>query len=396
MVINNPKVIRINSEKTIVILGGGTGGLVTANILRKKLKKNHRIILIDKEEYHFFPPSYLWVMMGWRKIDKVKKSLERLNRKRIEFIQAEVKKIDLQNKQVVLKSEADSILYDYLILALGAELDLTSLPFDSEDVHLFYSFAGLEPLKKRLETFTQGVVTLVIASLPYKCPAAPYEAALFLRNYFNKKNRNQIEINLYAPEPAPLPVAGPDVGLAVTQMFEDFKINYYPNSQFKNIIPEKKTIHFVDGSSQDYDLCLVVPPHKAPNIVGEAGLTDDSGWIPSDRSTLKTQYSNVYAIGDVTSIKLPNGGILPKAGIFAHKHAEVVAENISAEILDHPKRIKYEGNGSCFIEIGNGKAGYASGNFYKTPKPEVKVYKPRRYWHWSKVIFEKYWFRKWF
>lgn len=388
--------IRINSKKTIVVLGAGTGGIVTANLLRKKLKKNHRIILINKEADHFFPPSYLWVLMGWRKVDQVKKNLERLTRKGIEFIQAEVKKIDLQNQQVALNLEGDPIAYDYLILALGAELDLTSFSFDSEDQHLFYTSTGLEPLKRRLETFEQGVVTLVIASLPYKCPAAPYEAALFLRSYFKKRNYNNITINLYAPESAPLPVAGPDVGNAVIQMLKDFKINYFPNSQLKDIVSDNKTIQFQDGNSQDYDLLVVVPPHKAPKVVLEAGLTNESGWIPSDRYSLKTQFPNVYAIGDVTTIQLPSGGILPKAGVFAHKQAEVVAENISAEILGHPSRVKFEGKGSCFIEMGNGKAGYASGNFYKTPQPEVKVYTPRRYWHWFKVLFEKYWFRKFF
>ena len=144
-----------------------------------------------------------------------------------------------------------------------------------------------------------------------------------------------------------------------------------------------------------YDLLIGVPPHKCPDVVRESGLAGEAGWIPVDPRKLKTEYDNVYAIGDITDIKLHSGLPLPKAGVFAHGQAEIVAENIALQIKGKERNKEFEGKGSCFIEIGGGLAGYASGNFYANPKPVVNLKKPGRMWHWSKILFERWWMRHW-
>ncbi|MCK4777438.1 MAG: NAD(P)/FAD-dependent oxidoreductase, partial [Actinomycetia bacterium] len=103
-----------------------------------------------------------------------------------------------------------------------------------------------------------------------------------------------------------------------------------------------------------------------------------------------------YALGDVTSIPLSVGKPLPKAGVFAHFQADIVAYNIAAKIKGESSKKEFDGKGYCFIELGDGRAGYASGNFYKEPKPEVNLKKPSRFWHWGKVLFEKWWLWRWF
>ena len=51
---------------SIVILGGGVGGLVAANTLRRSLDRKHRIVLVDRAAQHVYTPSFLWMMLGWR------------------------------------------------------------------------------------------------------------------------------------------------------------------------------------------------------------------------------------------------------------------------------------------------------------------------------------------
>jgi sulfide:quinone oxidoreductase len=130
--------------------------------------------------------------------------------------------------------------------------------------------------------------------------------------------------------------------------------------------------------------------------VKDAGLTGDSGWVPVDRHTMETKFPGVYAIGDVTGIPLAVGMPLPKAGVFAHREGEAVAQTIAAQITGKGEAGRFDGGGECFIEVGGGKAGFGRGNFYADPRPEVKLHQPTRYWHAGKILFEKDWFRRWF
>jgi hypothetical protein len=61
----------------------------------------------------------------------------------------------------------------------------------------------------------------------------------------------------------------------------------------------------------------VLPPHRAPDVVSESGLTAENGWMTVDRATLETAYPNVFAVGDVMLIPLSSGLPLPKAGVLA-------------------------------------------------------------------------------
>jgi sulfide:quinone oxidoreductase len=114
-----------------------------------------------------------------------------------------------------------------------------------------------------------------------------------------------------------------------------------------------------------------------------------------DRSTLRARPGNVYSIGDNTAIPLENGMMLPKAGVFAHAEAEVVAENIARRIRGDLTETAFDGHGTCFLETGGGKAGLARGDFYASPLPDVSMYRPGRSWHAAKIGFEQYWLRRW-
>ena len=146
----------------------------------------------------------------------------------------------------------------------------------------------------------------------------------------------------------------------------------------------------------NYDMLVFVPPHQCPKIIRDSGIGNEFGWIPVNKNTLKTKYNNVFAIGDVASITLDSGKSLSKAGVFAHFEAEVVADNITGEIKNSNPNKKYNGKAYCFLETGYGKAGFAGGNFYTNPSPLIKMRNPGRIWHLGKILFEKYWFWRFF
>jgi len=159
----------------------------------------------------------------------------------------------------------------------------------------------------------------------------------------------------------------------------------------KSVDPQARRIEFANGATAGFDLLLYVPPHRAPEAVKAAGLTNESGWIPVDRHTLATRFPGVYAVGDITVIPLKMGRPLPKAGVFAHGQAETVAHNIAREWTGRGEEKRFDGKGMCFIETGGGRAGIGSGNFYAEPLPAVSLRQPGLLWHGAKVLYEKYW-----
>ncbi|HEX9579612.1 MAG TPA: FAD/NAD(P)-binding oxidoreductase [Gemmatimonadales bacterium] len=144
------------------------------------------------------------------------------------------------------------------------------------------------------------------------------------------------------------------------------------------------------------DLLLYVPPHRAPAVVRQNGVAGESGWIAVDRHTLETRFPFVYAMGDVTTIPLKLGKPLPKAGVFAHGQADVVARNLARAGTGWGAGARFEGHGFCFIEAGGGRAGSGSGDFYAELVPALRLHPPRRWWHLGKVLYEKRWLHRWF
>lgn len=376
-------------SKRIVVLGGGIGGLVAANRLRKELAREHEVILVDRKTRHEFNPSFLWVLTGEREVPQICKDLQLLEKKGIQYLNAEVQNIDVTNKQV--KTSVKSISYDFLVIALGAELNPQSIPGLSDSGYNLYQLEEIPKLRDSIKGFTSGTLVILVCKLPFKCPAAPYESALLMDYLLREKGlRDKIEIKLFTPEGIPMKVAGLKIGEAVKQMLREREIVFNPNQQLTSIDPEKKEVHFKD-KKEKFDLLVYVPPHKIPKVLEKTDLLSETGWVGVNPRTLETKFPRVFALGDAVSIKLPSGLPLPKAGVFAHGEAEIVAKNIVAQVNEEEPRHEFKGKGSCFLEIGYGKAAYAKGNFYQEPEARIKMKGPGRIWHWSKVLFEKWW-----
>lgn len=363
--------------KTVLILGGGFGGLAAANQLRRVLPPEHRVVVVERRSVFYMCSFNMRLMAGeLKEQQEVERPLSRLAHKGIEWVHGEVLELDPKARRV--RTSVGTLEGDLVILALGAERDGSGIPGFVQTAHNLYDASGARGLHKAVQGFDSGRAVVLISRTPFSCPAAPYEAALLMDATFRSKgNRNRVEIAIYTPEPRPMPAAGPEMGVAVINMLKERDIQFYPQQRLQRIDNVSRQMVF-EGGQASFDLLVGIPPHGAPKVVREAGLTDESGWIPVNLETMETSHPGVFAVGDITSIRQPNptGLFLPKTWVFADEQARVVAMNIAARLREKGETEKFNGHGFCYLDIGAGLAAYVSGNFYGYPAPQVYLQPP--------------------
>lgn len=382
--------------QTVIVLGGGVGGIVAANTLRRKLDQKHRVILIEKDAMHSFAPSFLWVMTGERQPAQVRVPLAGLLMQGVELLRTEVTGIDTAAREV--RTSSGQHTFDVLVVALGAHLAPGSMAGLNEAIHTFYTLDGAARLRDSLAQMGGGRIAVVVASIPYKCPGAPHEGAMLIADSFRKRGlASRVKVDLYTPEAQPMPVAGPQLGAAVQSMLSGKGIGFHPLHKLKAVDAGSQTLTFENETSAPYDLLVAIPPHRAPAAVEQSGLLNAAGWIPVNPQTLETSVAGIYAIGDITAVPIPGRWkaetplMLPKAGVFAHAQGEIVAERIASTISGRTADQIFTANGYCMLESGADEAGFAFGDFYAQPAPEVKLRQIGKSWHWGKILFEQWW-----
>jgi sulfide:quinone oxidoreductase len=374
----------------VLILGGGFGGWVAANEIRNGLPEDYQVTVVDRNGSSCLGLSLLWLMTGDRNPDRISRPFSSLERKGISFVRGDIDRIDPPRREVVAGGKKFS--GDYLVVALGAELAPETIPGLQEAGHNFYTLSGADALRRALASFSGGRLVVMTTAPGYKCPAAPYEAAMLLEAFCRSHNlRDKTRIDLYAAEPGPMGVAGPAVSHAVRQMIESKGIVYHPEHQAVEVDPTGRRLRFSNGVEAGYDLLYYVPPHRAPKAVRESPLIGESGWVEVDRHTLATKFERVYSLGDVVSIPLKLGKPLPKAGTFAENEAHVVAWNVIRDITGKGEVAAFDGRGACYVEAGDGLTAYGEGKFYEDPLPNVILHPPAPEWHKAKIRYEKEW-----
>lgn len=373
----------------VVILGGGVGGTLLANLLARKLTRAQAAItVIDETGRHLYQPGWLYVPFGEEQPRHLVKSERSLLSRSVQLITSRAMMIDPVAKRVTL-ADAPPVAYDTLVIATGARLEPSAVPGFVEGAHHCYSEAAALALKAALASFAGGRLVIGVADIPYKCPPAPLEFAFKVEEFLKKKRvRDKTEIVYLSPINRVFTIES--VSDFVTPILEDRGIAYETFFNTEAIDPVAKKVTSLEGSEIAYDLLVMVPPHRGAAIVQASGLGDALGWLPTDRATLQVQgQPDIFAIGDATDIPVS------KSGSAAHFEAKVLADRLVARIA--PERLNgdpdalpvYDGHVLCFLETGYGQASQLVFDFANPPKPPA----PSRFYHYEKMIFNHaYWY----
>ncbi len=365
----------------VVVVGGGVGGTLAANLLSKELGRDVSVTVVDPLGMHVYQPGFLYLALGKAEGRWLIRDERLLLRDDVELVIDSAERIDPREGEVHL-SRGGSLPYDYLVLATGARLVPDQVPGLVEAAHDFYSFDGAQRLREALRAFDGGRILIGVAGIPYKCPPAPVEFTLMLDQYLREREvRERSEVTLLSPLNRAFTIES--ASRLVQPIMERRGIGLATFFNVETVDPSAGTVSSLEGEKAEYDLLILVPPHRGSRAVEDSDLGDRSGWVPTDPATLQhKEHDRIYAIGDATDLPIS------MSGSTAHFEAPVVASRIASLIRGTAPKESYEGRVMCFLETGGGRATVLRFDYEHPPVPP----KPSRRWHWAKWMFNRlYW-----
>ncbi|AKA49007.1 N-acyl homoserine lactone synthase [uncultured archaeon] len=334
----------------ILVLGDGAAGTIISNKLRYLIRKeNAEITVIGNSKYHYFKPDGIHIPLGMKDYQTSVKKPDYLFNYGIDYIKDTVTKIDVENRKVDVSSGRE-YTYDYLIIATGDRLVTDEFQnFDSE-AHHFYSLEASLELGKELSKFNGGKIVVGPSSIPYQCPPAPYEFTFQLDRYLRRRGiRDKTELHYTFPLNRVFTME--NVSERVQDLFDEKDIEYHTMFNLESIDADSKKLVSLEGDELDYDLLILVPPHKGQQVITDSGLADEQGYIDVDRHKLSYgNYDNVFVIGDATNLPIS------KAGATAHFESEYLAGKIASEVSGFVSEEFYDGSVACTTVTGDERA----------------------------------------
>ena len=374
----------------ILILGGGVGGTLTANLLARRLRRQLKagtatITVVDASGEHVYQPGFMYIAMGGEQAARLHRPERGLLDSRVTLVVGTVSRIDETARMVELVG-GERLAYDHLVLATGSRIVPEAIEHFGTEAHHFYTAEAAGELRAALDRFEGGRIVVGIAGMPYKCPPAPLEVTFLVDTELRERGlRGETTIDFCSPIGRAFTIES--VSEMATPILEERGIELHTFFNVEAIDPARKVVQSLEGEELPYDLLILVPPHKGQQFLIDSGLAPaPGGWLPTDRATLRVGgRPNIFALGDATDLPLS------KAGSTAHFEAPVVAEQIVAAIERREpsgKHAAYQGRVMCFFEIGDGKGTLLQFDYDHPPKPPT----PNRIWHLGKIVFNKtYW-----
>ena len=390
--------------KRIVILGGGTGGTLAANRLRRAYgPRAAEIVVVDRDDEHVYQPGLLFVPFGLADTAKLTRPRWGQLRSGITFCQARIDHVDAEHDAVHL-GNGTVIDYDVLIVATGAHLlpeetDGLTGPGWQQSVFTFYTPEGASALRAALDRFSGGGLVVNVVDMPIKCPVAPLEFCFLADQFFRRRGiRDRVDITYVTPLDGAFtkPVASRQLGGLLAdkgiELVTEFSTGTVQATGGRDA--EGRLVSY-DERVVPFDLAVVVPLHGGASYVSRSpGLGDELGFIAVDPHTLQAKVkANVFALGDATDV------LASKAGSVAHFEGDVLVGNVRRFLAGEPLTASYDGHTNCFIETGLGKALLIDFNYDTEPlsghypsRIGLPLLRQSRLNHLGKLAFQQlYW-----
>jgi sulfide:quinone oxidoreductase len=367
----------------VIVVGGGFGGLAAANELRQRLTSDDEVTLVARDGTFAMGFAKLWDLAGLRSLAEGTRPLSRLEGRGVRFHHAEVASIDAATRTVTATDGVD-LHGDGLVVALGARPSPAHRALlDGPAAHDLYDPAALPAMREALQDLRSGRVVISILGGPFRCPPAPYEAALIVDRLLRDRGvRDDVEVMVTTPQPMSLPAAGVDASRYVADHLDGAGVELRSATRVTAVDHATRTLTTAptpgspasrtspDPTPLPFDLWLGVPADTPPPVVEGSTLAGPSGWIEPDPHTLRTAHDRVYAVGDCTVIPTVSAQ-LPHAGVFAAAQARIAATNLVAD-LTGSEPARFDGHGYCFLELPDEQVAYVEGDFYADP-PDVHL-----------------------
>ena len=367
----------------VLILGGGFGGVVAAESLARQLSKEHQITLVSRSSKFIFYPELVRLAFGKCKPQDITFDLrEAMLDRRIRFIEAEVARIKLESRRVVLAhGEVQGELpYDYLILALGRRLATERITGFFEHSNHLLNVDGALKFGEALQKFHDG--RAIIGQCPgARLPVPVYETAFALARWAEERGeKDRVRITVVSPDSSELQIGDGDLARALGHSLDKHQIEFLPDFPITSVTPETVTTN--DGHAINYNLLMLLPPFRGPGPVMGLGITDDDGFIGVDWAMRVQGVERMYAVGDCVNF----GG--PKMAHMAVHQAEVAAANVASEIDGFDALSRYNHEMMMVIDEGDGDAIYLHQGLWDKEPATVRQ---GRFWSWAKRIHDRYW-----
>lgn len=383
--------------KRVVILGGGTGGTLAANRLRRATAVNEVVIMVvDQDDAHVYQPGLLFVPFGLADPQEIVRPRTRQLHHGVSFTESAVERVDIDANQVYL-TNGDLLVYDVLLIASGASLSVDETegltgPGWMEKVFTFYDLDGATALQQAMEVFDGGRLVVNVVDMPIKCPVAPLEFCFLADWYFRERGiRDRVEIIYVTPLDAAF--TKPIAAQRLAGMLADKDIELITEFNTGEVDGARCALIAFDGREVAFDLAVVIPVHSGAEYVGRSpGLGDALNFVETDDRTLQSKIAaNVFVIGDAANVPAS------KAGSVTHFEGDTVVDNILHHLAGEALVEGFDGHTNCFIETGFQKALLIDFNYDTEPLPGhypasvgLPLLKESRMNHLGKLMFQ--WF----
>jgi len=313
----------------ITIIGSGFAGLETAFLLRMRLRDRADLTLVSRQEAFTFRPNTIYVPFGADPSDLVVDLTKPFHRRRVEFVQGEVKGVDPSAREVVC-ADGRTVGYDKLVIATGAGMDAGEIPGLAEHAATIWTPQSMLGVRERFERVRDdardGRRSRVLFLIPpnNKCAGPLYEIVLMFETWLRREGvRDQVDITWSTFEQSYIQAFGPRLHEVISAEFAERGIAGHTDETVTGIAPGEA--RYANGGTRSFDHLIAFPPYVSA-VRYDALPSDERGFLRTDAATRQvTGHPDVYAPGDA-------GDFPVKQAFLAFLQADTVAEHIASSV----------------------------------------------------------------